>query len=307
MIASIFSKSKSINFVVAFIITLLAFIMARLNIEWHQVTFAFVLKQLFMLFMCYFTILIAHFIVLKNKLVEQNNLDVLIFSLFFLLFVNTTSNQNILLSNIFVLLGLRRILSLKSVKNTNSKLFDSGFWIALAVLFYFWSILFFVLVIIGSVLHNGNNLKYYLVPLLGIASVFVIGTALSVILYDDFFSIFNINPKINYDFSSYNSARYLIAITLFFSFGIWASLFYVNHIKNRKKASKASIKLIFTTASIALVIIIISPQKAGSEFLFSFAPLTIIMANYIASIQEKWFKEVFLCVLVLLPFILLLL
>jgi hypothetical protein len=53
--------------------------------------------------------------------------------------------------------------------------------------------------------------------------------------------------------------------------------------------------------------IVFAPKKDGSEFLFMFGPLSIIIANYIEIIEEKWFKEVFLAILILVPFILLLL
>ena len=53
--------------------------------------------------------------------------------------------------------------------------------------------------------------------------------------------------------------------------------------------------------------VIIAPKKDGSEFIFLFAPSAIIMANYIESVKENWFKELFLSVLVVVPLILLML
>jgi putative effector of murein hydrolase LrgA (UPF0299 family) len=60
------------------------------------------------------------------------------------------------------------------------------------------------------------------------------------------------------------------------------------------------------TAIISFFVIVLAPQKDGSEFLFLFAPVAIILTNYIETIQEKWFKELFLAVLVFVPFLLLL-
>ena len=43
------------------------------------------------------------------------------------------------------------------------------------------------------------------------------------------------------------------------------------------------------------------------EFLFLFVPLAIIIGNYIESIKEKWFKELFVSLLLVIPFLLLML
>ena len=50
-----------------------------------------------------------------------------------------------------------------------------------------------------------------------------------------------------------------------------------------------------------------APQKNGSELLFLFAPLAVIITNYIETIEEKWFKELFLGLLVVIPIVLLVL
>ncbi|GAA3656836.1 DUF6427 family protein [Flavivirga jejuensis] len=282
--------------------------MARVKLIDEPITVVFVLKQIVLLFICYISVFLLNFIVSKNNLtMENNSYEILLFSLFLLLIVHTTSNTNIICANFFVLLGLRRIMSLRSQKNVEKKLFDAAFWIAIAALFYFWSILFFALILITLVLYPENKLRHWIIPFLGIVTVFVISVSVSIIVYDSFFEIFNISSTINYDFSSYNSIKYLVAITLLLSFGIWSSIFYLQNIKKKKKAFRASFKIIIAAVIIAFLIVLQAPEKSGSEFLFMFAPLAIIIANYIEVIQEKWFKEVFLALLILVPFITLLL
>lgn len=89
------------------------------------------------------------------------------------------------------------------------------------------------------------------------------------------------------------------------SFGLWASLFYIKSLKGKKKAFRPSFKIVLFAVLIAFVIVVLAPNKTGSEFLFLFAPLAIIIANYIETIQEKWFKELFVLTLIGVPFILL--
>ena len=307
MITSIFSKSKPINFIIVFFITLLAFVVAKVGLVNESITTEFILKQTTLLFIAYTSVLLLSFIVSKNNLTKGNNYEILLFSLFLLLITQTTGYSNILVSNFFVLLGLRRIVSLRSSRDTKKKLFDAAFWIGIAALFYFWAILFFALVILSLVLYTDNNIRHWIIPFLGIITVFVISLGFSIVLYDDFFKIFNVSVDVSYDFSNYNSVKYLVAITMLLSFGIWSSIFYLKNIKKKKKASRASFKTIIIAAIIAFLIVVQVPQKNGSEFLFMFAPLAIIITNYIEIIQERWFKEIFLTILFIVPFILLLL
>ncbi|SHI69803.1 DUF6427 family protein [Algibacter luteus] len=307
MITSFFNKSRSIYLIIVFFIALLAFVIARINGVNQDFNFDFLLKQAFLLIVVYASILLLNFIVNKNSLTNKNNYEILLFSLFLLFITQTTINSNVIWSNLFVLLGLRRIISLRSPSNTKKKLFDAAIWISIAALFYFWAILFFVLILLSLVLYSDNNIRHWLIPFLGVLTVLVITASLSVILYDEFFEIYKFSPEISYDFSNYNSISYLIAITVLLSFGVWSSIFYSNNIKKKKKAFRVSFKTIIIAAIIGFFVVIFAPNKDGSEFLFLFAPLAIIIANYIDIIQEKWFKEIFLAVLIIVPFVLLML
>lgn len=307
MITSIFNKSKSINFIIVFFIAFLAFVIAKINEVNETVGFGFIVKQIGILFIIYASILLLNFILSKNSLTKKNNYEMLLFSLFLLFITQTTSYTNVIVSNFFVLLGIRRIISLQSQKNVKKKLFDASSWIAIAALFYFWSFLFFALILIALILYADNNIRHWIIPFLGVLTIFAISVSVSIILYDNYFELLDTSFQISYDFTNYNSTKYLIAITLLLSFGIWSSMFYLKNIKKKKKVSRASFKIIIIAAIIAFLIVLHVPEKNGSEFLFLFAPLAIIITNYIEIIQEKWFKEVFFSVLVITPFVLLLL
>lgn len=307
MLTSFFNKSKPTNFIIVFVVTILAFVIARKSVIIEGVFVEFLLKQLVLIALALSSILLLNFITSKNSLTHKSNFEVLLYSLFLLSITQTTINSNILIANFFVLLALRRIISLHTQKDVKKKLFDAAFWIGVAALFYFWSILFFALVILSLVLYTDNNLRHWILPFLGMLTVFLITCTVSIILKDNYFEVFNFPPEVSYDFSNYNSAKYLIAITVLLSFGIWSSFFYLRNIKKKKKVYRASFKAIVIAALIGFLIVIQAPNKNGSEFLFLFAPLSIIVASYIEIIQEKWFKEVFLSVLIIMPFVLLML
>jgi len=307
MITSIFSKSKPINFIIVFFITLLAFVLANLKLQNEPIVFSFIIEKTIIFSICYLSILTLNFIVGKNSLTHKSNFEILLYCLFLLMIPQTLLNDRIIVSNFFILLALRRILSLRSQISLKKKLFDSSFWIAIAALFYLWAILFFILIFVILTLYTDNKAKNWIVPFAGLITVFLISTSYSVMVYDDFFEVFNISFKTSFDFSDYNSLKHIIAITILLSFGIWSSIFYLKSLKNKLKKFRPVFKAVFVMMLIAFSIVIIAPSKTGSEFLFLFAPLAIIITNYIEMIQEKWFKELFLIVLIVAPFILLML
>ncbi|TYA74118.1 hypothetical protein FUA24_12300 [Seonamhaeicola marinus] len=198
-------------------------------------------------------------------------------------------------------------MSLRTERNEKKKLFDAAFWIAIASLFFFWSILFFTLILLALALYANKNIRFWIIPFVGVATVYVISFGVSVIMYDNFNHFVNFAPPFSYDFSSYNSVRFVTAITVLLSFGTWSAIFYLQNIKKQKMAYRTSFKIVILAWVIAFFVVFQAPNKNGSEFLFLFAPLAIIITNYIETIKETWFKEIFLSVLLVVPLVLLLL
>ena len=305
MITSIFKKSKPINFIIVFFITLLAFISAKSKLVIETVDVTYIFTQIGLFVFCLITVLLVNFIISKHGLTKKNSYEILLFSLFLLAITQTTANTNILFANFCVLLSFRRIISLRSMITPERKLFDAAFWIAIAALFYFWAILFFAVIYAALFLYSDNKFKHWLIPFFGIAAVFVIAISTSVIYNDNFFGVFKSMPEVSYDFSSYNTPQFLIAITMLLSFGIWASLFYVRSIKSKKRAFRPAFKIVFLVIVISFITVFLAPNKDGSEFLFVFAPLAIIITNYIETIQDRLFRELFLLTLIITPFVIL--
>lgn len=307
MITSFFNKSKPINFAIVFFIILLAFVVFNVQYAETQITVSYFFKQLFLFIVCYVSVLVLSFIIDKNSLTKKSNYDIILYSLFLLAIPQAVNTPSVIYANFFVLLGYRRIISLHSQINVNKKLFDAAFWFGVASLFYFWAILFFALVFIALLLYTNNFIKHWLIPFTGLLTVFLIGVGTSILCYDSFFEIFSSLPEAGFNFGNYNSSEYIIAITMLLSFGIWSSIFYIKGIKQKKKVQRPSFYMVLFAALIGFLIVVLTAHKNGSEFLFLFAPLAVIIANYIEIIQEKWFKELFLSIIIILPFIMLLL
>lgn len=307
MISNFFSQSKPINFVVVSVMLLVVFVFAKYNALETELNALLVVKQLLLLAVCLFSVFVLDFLVNKNNLTKQNSYKILLFVLFIAVLPETLMNSKTLLANLFLLFALRRIISLRSKKERKKKLFDASFWITIASLFYFWSVLFFALIIAALVVYVITDVKNWLIPILGVLTVAIIGVSYMILMDINVHNFLNSLIDVSFDFSTLNSKRIIIGSTILLSFGVWSLFYYIKNLKSKTKSSRPSFSLIVIAAIIAIVVVVLSPLKNGSEFIFLFAPLAIIMTNYLEVISEKWFKETLLWVLVLTPIVILLL
>lgn len=307
MITTIFSKSKPINFLIVFCVLLASLLILEFKYA-HSLSVNYgLVTKIGMFLIVFFSVLLLHFIVVKNGLSQQSNIELLVFVLFVLAVPQTFISYKIIVSNMFILMALRRMISIRSKKEIIKKLFDSGFLIGLASVFYFWSILFFPLIIISLLFFSESKAKYYFIPVLGLATLVVILTAVSVIFYGDIFSIFPKKIAFSFNYTAYNSFQLIGAITILLSFGLWSSVFYLTTIKKKMRSYRPSYKIMFVACMFATAIAVITPNKNGSEMLFLFAPLSVIIMNYIETITDNWFKNSFLALLIIAPIVLLVL
>jgi len=307
MISSFFSKAKPIHFVIVCLILLLSFSTAKFYTISATFNLGLLFKETGLFLVCLATVFILDFLASRNNLTKKNSYKILIFSLFVALLPESILNSNLLFSNLFVLLAIRRIISLKSNKDIKKKLFDAAFWISIATLFYFWAILFYTLIFIGLILYRIVDVKNYIVPFIGILTVGVLSSSYMILTGQDLLGYFNNLIEFSFDFSSLNSQRIVISSTIILTYGIWSLLYFIRYLKSKSKKSRPSFILLIFAALIGLVIIAVSPHKNGSEFIFLFAPLSIIITNYLETISEKWFKESLLLGLVFTPILILML
>lgn len=307
MISNFFSQSKPINFVAVSVFLLIIFAITKYMALDTQSDTLLIVKQVFLFGICLFSIFVFDFLVNKNNLTKNNSYKILLYVLFIAVLPEVLLNSKILLANLFILLALRRIISLRSKKDIKKKLFDAAFWITIASLLYFWAILFYILIVAALIVFIITDIKNWVIPIIGIATVAIIAVSYMIITNIEIYDFFDKLIDLSFDFSSLNSKRIIIGATVLLSFGAWSLFYYIKNLKSKTKSSRPSFSLIVIAAVLSLAIIIVSPNKSGSEFIFLFAPLAIIMTNYLEVVSEKWFKESLLWVLILTPIITLLL
>ena len=307
MITRFFNTSKPIHIIIITFFTLIVFVITSISNIGDELSFNLLFKEFSKYGIILISIFTLTFLVRKNKLTNNNSFELLVYGFLLSSLPISMQDSNVLISNFFILLALRRIISLRSNLKTKKKLFDAAFWIAIASLFYFWAILFFVLIIMAVLLYSLAHFKNWIIPFIGVLVVVLITMSYSIVVYGNFDVIFNYLETTSLNFSGYNIKPLVYQISIIVILSLWPLFFYMINLKRKQKTSRPAHILIFIAFLIGAAIIIIAPQKNGSEFLFVFSPLAIIIANYLESIKKYRISEFYVWLLILTPVVLLML
>lgn len=301
MLTSFFGKSNPVNYLIAGIFIFIAYMFSAILMKNSELTFMLFAEHLLFIGISAFIMLLLDFIIRKNMLTKNNTYAIFFFTCFLITLPGIFLEKDILISTIFLLLAFRRILSLRSDKNTEKKILDASLWITLASFFSFWSVLFFVILLLAIIRKQNTTLKYLFIPAAGFIGVFVMHTALYFVLYDSFEWFYHWKSPLNFNFSEYNKLHVLIPVTVIITFIIWTGIARIIRLGVISKKERPNAVLVLFTLLVSIVIALLSPQKNGSELLFVLGPLAIIITNYVEQIEEFWFKELLLWVAVILP------
>ena len=212
-----------------------------------------------------------------------------------------------MVANLLVLFALRRLFSLHTKRDLTKKFFDAVFWIALSTLFYTWAVLYLFVVFIALGYYWQNEGKYIAVSLFGVVTVFILLVLYNIVFKDQYLSQTNFDFSYGFDFSDYNSLSEIIKLTVVVALYLWSLILYLKNTSEKNKTLKPIHTLITLASFIAIIIAVLAPVKNGNEIVFFMLPFSIIVANYIETVDKLWFKEMLVVLLILVPIINLLL
>ncbi len=304
MLTSFFSKSKPVILLTVILFMAVFYISANLKPVFQEFEVYSLFTKLGVFVSFLLSVMVLDFIAKKNELTKRSGFKILIFAVCSVSFLAILRDNQIIVANLCILLSLRRVISLKSRKDIALKIFDATFWICIASLFYFWSILFLFIVYCGILFHAINYFKNWLIPLVAVFVVFVTLTAFHLIFNDAFYTLTAWFQESSFKFENYQNISILIPISIILAVTVWTLSHYFKLFQKSGIRSRPTYMLVFITLLISILVAILSPVKNGSELLFFFVPFSIIASNYFDNKKEKGFKEVLLIVLILMPILL---
>lgn len=313
MLTSFFGKSNPINYLILGVFIFAGYLL-KVFVEGEMAIspLSIAINGVFIV-LSVLSMLLLDFIIRKNHLTKTNTFAILFFTCFLVMLPVIFLERNLLLANFFLLLSLRRIMSLRSDRNSSKKILDASIWASVASLFHFWGLLFFVPLWIAIIQKPNSNHKQMLIPFIGFLAVFILNTTYHLLVNDSFSWFFNWKRSISFDFSVYNSASILFPVTVIFAFYIWAGIYRILKLSAVPLKEKPNYLLLLYVSISSLFIALTTPEKTGAEILFLLPPISIIAANYIENFEteryaerdaaEFWFKEILLWLVVVLPFV----
>ncbi|WP_299315668.1 DUF6427 family protein [uncultured Aquimarina sp.] len=305
MLSNFFSKSKPINFI---IVALYMFVLY--TIAYYKKSFTLDYSTLLMFlggFIAYvLTMLIVNLITQKNDLTQKSTNTIMLFVFLTTILANSLTSATMLLSNLFVILGMRSVLSLRNGKYVKSRILDASLCIGVASLAYFWSIGFIVIVFFGIFYFEPKNYRNWIIPIIGLLIVYIISNCFTLLLYDSFFVIAEYIEPISFSFEGYAYKEGVFSIGVLTICTLFFFTIYLIKFNRKPTKSKPFLKLIISQLLVALALVMIVPEKDTSEMIFIACPLAIIGTTYLEMDHGKFLQEINFWVFLLLPFMILL-
>ncbi len=289
MIANFFNKTKPATIFILAALLFVYYFTATFLLHSAELSFNFLIKRISFFVFIALLLLIVNFIVKKNKLTKDNSYALLLMVFLLGTFPEAMFSSNIVFANFALMLGFRKIYSLRTGVDTKLKLFDACFWIGVAILFYSWSIFYVLLVYLGMIIHQKLTVKNLFIPIVGFVTPVIIYFTYCLYFEDAAFFYNKFNYEINLDFSSYTSLKLLIPFIFLSITLLWSLLKVTPKVVSVRNNFKFSWDVLINHLLISAVIIVLAPTKNGSELFFLIFPSAVIVANLMHLIKSKIF------------------
>nr|WP_315141830.1 DUF6427 family protein [uncultured Flavobacterium sp.] len=298
MITSVFKKSTPLNYSLVVILMLVFFLIYQFQeVSWMS-SGVLLLQKSGILLVLLASIFIANFITKKNGLSKDSSYTIFFYFLLLLFFPSVLNNVNLILANFFILLALRRLISLQSLKASKEKIFDASLWIFVATLFHFWSILFLVLVFISIIFHVSRDYRNWLLPFIAFFTIGIVFLLFAAIWDVNVIEFVNRNVSTNFNIDYFTNNYQNGALSIYVSVALFfvASMFLT--LSNRPQLLHTSFKKIIASFFIGVIIFLISSNKSNDLLVFTFAPIAIMATSHIEIVQQQMKREIVLAVFI---------
>ncbi len=289
MLTSLLRKSTPLNYTLIILMTLMFFFVYNINSETaDEDMLTDVAGGLTVIFASLFMV---NFILKKNGLTRDSSYAIFFFLLFMLFFAPVFNNLTLLISNFFILLALRRLISLHSPKSTREKIFDASLWIFAASMFQFWAITYILLVFISILFHVSRDYRNWILPFLAffcVAAVF----ALYAMAFDaNAYVALRERSQIDYSIDYFTNRDQNLALSIYASIALFFTVSMFLTMTNRPMQLQSSIKKLIASFFIGVFIYIVSPLKSNDLLIFTFAPLAYMGASFMEYYYQDKIKQ----------------
>jgi hypothetical protein len=303
MITSVFRKANPINFILIIILLILGYFVGQLSHQKNTYFFINFVSDALVISILIFTFFVVNFISKRNNLSKDNTYVFLTYFLLFLLFSDAFNNNGVIISNFFVLLAFRRLLSLRSQIQVKEKIFDASFWIFIASLFHFWCILFILLVFMAIVFHVSSDFRNWTLPIIAFLTVFILSIFFGMQFAPEWLKTFSSNIQISFNFDYFKNKASSAALMIYGFLSLGLLGYFLISLSSKSLNLLSSNKLVVAAYIVAVAVFIISPEKSNALLLYSFFPFAILNTSFLEDYKEYWSKEAYVILFVVVAII----
>ncbi|MFD0777696.1 hypothetical protein ACFQZF_03325 [Flavobacterium myungsuense] len=221
MFTSLFRKSTPLNYSIVILGVVLFYFLVQIHFVTNVFTSINAIEKIVLLAIIFGSIFTTNFIVKKNGLSKDSAYTVFFYFLLLLFFPNVWNNKSLLLSNFFILLAIRRLVSLQSLKTPKEKIFDASLWVFVAAMFHFWSIIYIILVFIAILFHAARDYRNWFLPFIAFftsCSVFVL---FALIFDKSWISQLLSDTTVNYKIDYFVKPSQNLALSVYTTIGLY--------------------------------------------------------------------------------------
>ena len=303
MITSLFRKSTPLNYSLVIIGVVVFFFLYQIHHISGNNSGGNLIEKFVIFVTLFASIFTANFIIKKNGLSKDNTYTVLFYFVFLLFFPSLWDNLSLVLSNFFVLLAFRRLVSMQSLKAPREKIFDASLWVFVATLFHFWSILYILLVFIAILFHVARDYRNWFLPFIAFFTTAFIYLFFALIFNKSWITNLVSQAVVDYKINYFSNVSQNLALSIYATIGLFFVSSLIVSMSNMPLILHSSYKKIISAFIIGIVVFIVSPNKSNDLLVFTIAPLAMMATSHIEIAQIKWQKEVALAFLILSGFI----
>ncbi len=272
-----------------------------------EVNGTYILLALLGVFLYVLSMLALNFSAKKNELTNKGSFTVFLFAFLTAILPNALTSFSVLLANVFVLLAVQNVLHLRNEKKIKAKLLNASICIGIASLAYFWSIAFMLIVYIGVLYFEPKNYRNWLIPIVGLSTVFLFANCFTLYTEDAFFGITRYVDTMSFSFKNYLSKTQLFSVGIVSICILFFLSIYLITFRRKAANTKPILRIVLVYIIIALLVVVVAPEKDTSELFFMITPLALIGTTYFELNFSPLAKEINMWVCILIPFTILLL
>lgn len=298
MITSVFKKSTIVNYSLIVVLLLIFFFLYQtsdLLMANAKKGFSKTATNITLLLASFFMV---NFTVKKNNLTKNSSYTILFFLLFLMISPSVLVNNNLLFANFFLLLAIRRLISLQTLKAPKEKIFDASMWIFIASLFHFWCILFIILVYVSIIFHVSRDYRNWLLPFVAFFATAVIFLVSALVFDATWITHIVSQTQTNFQLDYFTNNYQNIALSFFVVIALYFVSSMIFTLTNKPLILQASYKKMIFGFLIGVTIFLISPDKNNTMLLFTFMPLSVMCTTNIEYSQSQMYQEIVLLLLI---------